>query len=63
MTGGQTVVASGGFLQAPSAIIVLVGTTSGLPALPTIGQGALVALLIGVAWAVARSRWRASVDS
>jgi hypothetical protein len=63
-TGAQTVVASGGFLQAPSAIVVLADSGSDLPAIPTTtGLGVLVALLIGLAWAIARNRRRASVDS
>jgi hypothetical protein len=37
VTGDQTVVACGGFLRAPSAIVVLEGTTSDLPALTAFG--------------------------
>ncbi len=63
VTGDQTVIASDGFLQAPSAIVVVASSGSDLPAIPTTGLGVLVALLIGLAWAVTRNRRRASVNS
>jgi hypothetical protein len=62
VTGDQTVIASGGFLSAPSAVLV-VDLTSDLPALPAFGQGVLVAGLAGLAWAVWRNRRKVSANA
>ncbi len=62
VTGDQNVIAEGGFLQAPSAIVVVELGASDLPALPAFGQGVLVVLLAGLAWAIWWNRRRASVD-
>jgi hypothetical protein len=58
VSGAQIVVATGGFMREPSAILVLNDSPQNVPAIRALGQVAIAMLLIGVAL-----RWRRSLSA